>query len=758
NDRHPSSLGSVNSQILATTLGLYDPDRNRSVSQKDSEKTWDDFVSLWRRELPALAEAGGAGLAVLAESSHSPTRTRLINAFKKKFPQATWVNYEPLADEAALNGIALATGQRVIPTHTYSAAHVIVSFDADFIGAESENVTAARGFADGRRVTSEKDSMNRLYVVESGFSLTGSMADHRLRLRSADVPAFLIALGKELEAQGLGIAALRNVSAAGSFNAEWLRALAKDLLDNRGASLLVAGRRQPEAAHALVAALNDALGNTNSTVTYHAAPDAQFSSLTDFTALVERMNAGSVKTLMILGGNPSYASCGGVDFKTALKKVNRTIRLGLYHDETSADSEWHIPEAHYLESWGDARSVNGTAGVVQPLIDPLFGGKSVIEFLNFITTGADTGGYALVRETWKSLIRSAGFEQQWEIALHEGLLDGSAVAPERVSIKANDIAAALQRVTAPAGLELTFAPGALYDGRFANNGWLQELPDPITKVSWDNVASVSPATARELGVKTGDVVAITHENKTVELPAYVLPGHADKSVSLTFGYGRSAAGTIGTEIGSNVYPLFTAGVLTGATVARTGRRYTLANTQDHGSMEGRPIVREGDVAEYRANPAFVFEMDVETPPLNSLWPEHTYDTGYQWGMAIDLNACTGCNACAIACVSENNIPIVGKEQVGKGREMHWMRMDRYFTGDDLENPEMAHQPMACQHCEMAPCEQVCPVAATVHDQEGLNVMVYNRCIGTRYCSNNCPYKVRRFNFFNYTKQTPEVTK
>jgi Fe-S-cluster-containing dehydrogenase component len=485
------------------------------------------------------------------------------------------------------------------------------------------------------------------------------------------------------------------------------------------------------------------------------------------------MKAGTVQTLVVLGGNPVFDAPADLDFAAAMKKVPNTVALGHSVDETSAIATWHIPRAHFLESWGDARAVGGTISVVQPLILPLFGGKSDVELLGLIAGDADRPGYDIVRDTWKPILAEEEVGTKWNHVLHDGLLAGSEL-PEIAADAAAQALADLGPLTgggaAATELEIVFLPSpSLHDGRFANDGWLQELPDPLTKLTWDNPALVSPKTAETLGLMSERMARVDYAGRSLEVPVWILPGMADGVVALTVGYGRSHAGRIGTGVGFNSFTLRGSkapGFDSGARVANVGRAYSLSATQNHGSMEGRPLVRESTVTELRSEAEHaktegkggslgVFE---EEPHHFSLWKPHAYDRGHQWGMTIDLNACIGCNACVTACQSENNVPVVGKVQVSKGREMHWIRVDRYFSGEPDGNPELVFQPVPCMHCEDAPCEQVCPVAATVHDAQGLNVMVYNRCIGTRYCSNNCPYKVRRFNFFNFTKDTPDILK
>jgi molybdopterin-containing oxidoreductase family iron-sulfur binding subunit len=532
---------------------------------------------------------------------------------------------------------------------------------------------------------------------------------------------------------------------------------------------VVAGREQSPAVHALALAINAALGNLGATVTLREPVDLLTASTPALAELAGAMRSGGVSTLFVLGGNPAYDAPADLGFASALDRVERVVHLGHAFDETAALAAWHLPEAHFLEAWGDARAADGTASVVQPLIAPLFDGKSALELLRLLATGEEQGGYDAVKETWQALLPAPAetpdfdFDAAFNRVLHDGVRpeSGSPAVEIPASADPGAIGAALAALPAGgAGLELGFRVSpAVHDGRFANSGWLQELPDAVTKLTWGNAALLAPATAARLGVGNEDGVRLALGDVAVELPVWIVPGQAEETVVVHLGYGRRAAGRIGTGVGVDVYPLratASMGFAAGATVEPTGRRFRLAQTQDHGTMEGRPIAREGSLAEWRREPRFAAAA-VEVPESAPLWEEHRYTEGPQWAMTVDLNACTGCNACVVACQSENNIPIVGHEQVRRGREMHWLRIDRYFAGPP-ERPELIFQPVPCMQCEKAPCEQVCPVGATSHSREGLNEMVYNRCLGTRYCSNNCPYKVRRFNFFNYTKDTPELLK
>ena len=775
NASHPATIGASSTRIQGSILSLYDPDRSQGLALKGERKQWSDFVTAWGELSKAHAADGGAGLAVLSESFSSPTLARLATELRARFPKMQWATYDAVSDENRLAGLRQVTGRDVDLMLRFDQASVVLCLDADPLLTDPEAVRHARGFADGRRAGASGGVMNRLYAVEGVYSLTGAMADHRLRLESRRIAAFVSALAARVGAPG---AAAAEVPGA---DARWLDAVAKDLQANRGKSLIVAGNRQPAAVHAAVFALNAHLGNAGKTVSYFETKDAALPNAGSLATLVSAMSAGTVQTLVVLGGNPVFDAPADLNFGAALAKVPHSIAVGHGVDETSSKAEWHVPLAHYLESWGDARAVGGTLSVVQPLIQPLFGGKSAIEVVGLMIVDKDRPGYDLVRDTWKPILGAGDFEAKWNRVLHDGVLANSALPEIAGDSKANAFAD-LARESSATGLEIVFvASPSVHDGRFANNGWLQELPDPLTKITWDNPALVSPKTAESLSIESGDLVRVECAGRSLEMAVSLVPGMADNVVSVTLGYGRKNAGRIGNGVGFDTYALRGSKAPdfdSGAKLTRLGPKYKLSQTQDHGSMEGRPIVRESTVTELRSKspapaegakgeaphaaegaekpgPLGVFE---EKSPHFSLWKEHTYDRGHQWGMTIDLNACTGCNACMTACQSENNVPVVGKVEVSRQREMHWLRVDRYFAGDPDGNPEVVFQPIPCMHCEDAPCEQVCPVAATVHDAEGLNLMVYNRCIGTRYCSNNCPYKVRRFNFFNFTKDIPNIVK
>ncbi|MGH9341778.1 MAG: TAT-variant-translocated molybdopterin oxidoreductase [Acidobacteriota bacterium] len=762
NPLHPSSRGAANSWMQASILGLYDPDRLRNVNSlaqagQAAEATWQDFADFWNQSSQELEASGGQGLAVIAEAYSSPTMARLVARFRQRFPNARWVTYEPAGDDNIYEGLRRAAGQAYRPVYHLERTSTILALDSDFLLTESENIANTRGFAAGRKVDGESDGMSRLYVVESSLSLTGANADHRLRLQSRSIPILLAALAQRLGVNlegGLAqaAAALPDPELQGK-----LDLIADDLASSGGRSVLLAGRRQPPQVHALVFALNQALGAIGETVTLHELRDAEWGNTSDLASLAVEMGQGSISTLVVLGANPVYTAPVDLDFATVLEKVPNRIHLGSHLDETSEMAQWRLPQSHFLESWGDARAADGTLSVIQPLIAPLFDSRSSVELLAVLNGNPESNGYDLVRQTWQEgLLSGEDFESRWRKVLHDGVLEDSALPPVSAAFGAGPAGA--EPIVQTDGLEVDFhLSPSLYDGRFANNGWLQELPDPVTKLTWDNAALVSPTTAEALEVKSGDIISLTCRGRKIEAPVWIHPGQADGSISLALGYGRSSAGVVGSGVGFDAYQLRHSEVpyFDGSLqVEKTGNHYDFSQTQEHWSVEGRPLVREASLDEYRSRPGFASEPDAELHG-ESLWDEREYTEGYQWGMAIDLGGCVGCNACVVACQSENNIPIVGKEQVRNGREMQWLRVDRYYSGD-IENPQAVFQPVPCMQCENAPCEQVCPVAATVHDREGINAMVYNRCIGTRYCSNNCPYKVRRFNFFNYTKDTPEL--
>jgi MoCo/4Fe-4S cofactor protein with predicted Tat translocation signal len=789
NPAHPDSLGAASAYQQATVLGLYDPDRSDSVvtrsggSRKPS--SWDEFNQASSELLSALRTSGGAGLRVLAERSSSPTLADQKKRLLAAFPQAKWVTFEPIAYDGPRAGSVLAFGKAYRTHYAFETAQVVLTLDADVV-----HPTFPAGLANARALTKgrvpDAGEMNRVYAIESSVSLTGGVSDHRLALRSSAIKAVAAFLDAAISAKGNPLpelGAAQDKPAAEFLKdakvAKFLDAVTTDLLTHVGRSVVIAGQHQPAEVHALVHRLNAILGNIGRTVFYTEDTNAEEQSdVASLKALTDELNAGKVDTLLILGGNPVFTAPADLAFGDALAKAKTSIHLSLYEDETSERASWHLPAAHYLESWGDALSWNGTLSIVQPLIAPLHGGKSALEIVAQLAGNAQPDPLALVRAVHPQLAP----EHAWRGALSNGLVDGSSAA--HAEPKLTPLAKIALSETELAGLgggngklELVFAiDPKIVDGRYANNAWLQELPESLTKLTWDNAVFISPRTAKEIGVADADSVTVTVGSRQVTLLALVAPGHADGSLRITLGHGRTSAGHIGglvsdsvDPVGGNAYAVRTVegyDIASGVSVSSHGTvPYRVSSTQDiytvgdigqQGTQERLPeLVREGTLEELKKNPAFVEEV-VEHNPLLSLWvPPVSYD-GHKWGMSIDLNKCIGCSACVTACQAENNIPVVGKLNVAKGREMLWLRVDRYYKGEP-EDAEVSFQPIPCQQCENAPCEQVCPVGATMHSHEGLNDMVYNRCIGTRYCSNNCPYKVRRFNYFNYNMDTIGIT-
>lgn len=758
NPQHSDSLGATSTYAQAATLGLYDPDRSRYVIHHEAgaanDRTAADRDSLLAG-LAAKHKGNGAKLAVLSEPSASPSQLRLKEAFLKAYPKATWVDYSPIGRDSEVEGCELAFGAAARPYYRLADAKVIVTLDDDCLQEGPSALRLTREVAARRKP--EAGWMNRIYSVEANFSMTGGFADHRLRLRSREMGGFLTALRAKLF--GGTAPALSNPKADA-----FLSALAGDLKANPGAAVLTCGPTQPAAVHAHVQAINAELGAVGKTVDY-MPPMAVGSGMAKVKELVGRMSEGQVEDLVILGGNPVFDMPADLNFDIALNKVTNSVRLGLYLDETSAKCSWHIPQAHELEAWTDGRATDGTQSIGQPLINPLWDGLSVTETLSHLL-GAPQKSMDIV----KASVGLSGMA--WRKALHDGVVAGTAASPLKVRTRKG-----LPEMPADVdGLELRFIPHfSIRDGRYANLGWLQELPDPMTKVTWDNAALISFATAERLGIEQETLIKLEVDGRELEVAAYLMPGHADDSITLQVGYGRTAAGHVAglnddriESVGFNSYALRGADSMGIATVKATptGKAYRLASTQDHfamddighsGSQSRLPnLVKEADLPKYESDPTFAKHAADFWGDEMTLWKEldPMKDTNHRWGMSIDLSACTGCGSCTVACQSENNISVVGKEQVLRGREMAWIRLDRYFLGD-AEDPKAINQPINCAHCELAPCESVCPVAATTHSEEGLNDMVYNRCIGTRYCANNCPYKVRRFNYFNLNKDAAQ---
>jgi MoCo/4Fe-4S cofactor protein with predicted Tat translocation signal len=766
NPDHPGSMGAVDPLTQGSILDMYDPDRSQAVLHDGEISSWVNFVAALSSARDDAHIHQGAGLRFLTAPMTSPTFGNLMKDYLAANPQAKWHRWEPVV-RPAYNAI-----------YHLDAADVIVSLDADFLRCAGGNVRYAREFADKRRLmvaetpvqqkqalqadptedrpegkwanetyardaVAAQTTMNRLYVAEGTRTVTGASADHRIRMRTSDVPAFGAALASALGAGGQGGGGTVPAAAA-----KLIPAIVRDLQAHRGASLVIAGEYQPPAVHALAHAMNEALGNVGKTVSYTQPVDLDpVDPIASLKELIADMNAGRVKALILIGVNPLYDAPADLGFAEAFDKVELRMHLGLYVDETASLCHWHVNAAHYLESWGDARAYDGTITIMQPLIAPLYDGHSEYEIMSVLNGHPSDRPHDVVKAYWESQQPKAGFTAFWQISLNNGVVANSAFPVSNAAPNFGNTAAAA--APAPNGLEIVFRPDpTIWDGQFSNNGWLQEMPKPQSKMTWDNAVWVSPATAQRLKVENTDIVEIEYRGRKVQGPIWVMPGHADESITLTFGYGRRNSGRVGQGIGFDAYALRTSDapwIGLGAQIRKIGKKYWFASTQLGYTMDEREPLRMVKYADYQKDPAIEYE---QLPRALTLQPDWKY-TGYKWGMTVDLNACTGCMACEMACVAENNIPVVGKDQVARGRIMHWIRIDRYYSGL-LDDPEMHYQPVPCMQCEMAPCELVCPVAATVHSGDGLNQMVYNRCVGTRYCSNNCPYKVRRFNFYLYS--------
>ncbi len=765
NPEHPSSLGSTDRFAQAALLDLYDPDRSRAVLHLGRIRTWEAFQAALAPVLRAQEGLQGEGLRLLSGSITSPTVAAQMQRLRTRFPKARWHRYEPLSRDGARSGALAAFGEHVELRYDFAAADVVLALDSDFLTSGPGCVRYAYDFMKRRRVREGQYGMNRLYALESTPTPTGAVADHRLSLSPNMLLGFAFGLGHECGVHGTG----KLEPFVSGDMAHWQRELGLELRQNAGRSIVVAGDESPMELHALAIAMNWRLGNLGRTVLVtppvEVEPENHAGSLRD---LVRDMRAGRVEILLVLGGNPAYDAPADLEFGTALESVPLRVHLALQEDETTELCHWHVPMTHELETWSDARAHDGTVTLQQPLIEPLYGGRSIHELLAFVAGQEEPRSYEIVRRTWREAYTGADFESFWQRSVHDGVVADTALPAQELEVQRDAIVGlgvGLAGELAPrlaarrADLTALFrVDPTVHDGRFANNGWLQELPKPWTRLTWDNAALVAPATAASLGLAAGDVVELNLGQSSLEAPVWLLPGQPEDVVTLHLGYGRRRVGRAGQGAGFDAYRLRrSAGLLQapGLQVRKTGRRQALACTQEQHSMQGRHLVRQATLPDFRANPEFAHANAHGTPPT-SLYPGFP-SPGYAWGMVVDLGACIGCNACVVACNAENNIPVVGKEQVLLGRDMQWLRIARYFEGDPA-SPQVLHQPVLCMHCENAPCEPVCPVGATVHSKEGLNEMVYNRCVGTRYCANNCPYKVRRFNFLQYADEDTEILK
>ena len=763
NPLHPASLGATDVFAQAALLDLYDPDRMQTLTHTGEILPWSAFLGAMRTVTNAQQASKGAGLRILTETVCSPTLASQIDDILARFPAAVWHQWDSGGELNASAGLRMVAGSNVSAHYNLEHAAVIVALDADVLSCGAGHLRYARQFARRRR---PEGPSCRLYAAEAMPTTTGAKADHRVPVKPSQVERIARALAADLGVGAVNRGAPHSVEAQA-----WIAAARDDLSSHRGSSVVMVGEGQPAIVHALAHAINAALGNAGRTVLYTDPVESRtVDQVQSISELAAAMAAGQVDTLLVVGGNPVYTAPADLRFAEQMNKVRLRAHLSLHANETSALSHWQIPEAHFLEAWSDARALDGTISVVQPLIAPLYGGRSAHEVLAALSDRPERSAYQLVREHWqRQRGEGAAFEAFWRRTVHDGVMEGTAL-PTRTITPGPIAAFSAPPVEPAAGIEIAFRHDpTIYDGRFNNNGWLQELPKPLTHLTWDNAVLVSPSTMERLGGTArpdftggergqihGSVVEIRYRGRSVRGAMFPVAGHPDDAATLHLGYGRARTGHVGTDRGFNAGALRTADALafgTGAQIAATGESFPLACVQYHHLMEGRDIIRVIP----RADLASLKKDEKELP---SLWPvltdEQEKAADYKWGMSIDLNACHGCNACVVSCQAENNIPVIGKTEVMRGREMHWLRVDSYHQGE-VENPKTYFQPVPCMHCETAPCEPVCPVGATTHSSEGLNDMVYNRCVGTRYCSNNCPYKVRRFNFLQYQDwETPSL--
>ena len=841
NPDHPGSLGTTNVFAQASLLDLYDPDRSQEISYRGGPKTWQAFITTLRTSIEEQRRDGGAGIRFLTPTVTSPTLQDQFKKLAAELPNFRWYQYEPVNDDNAFAGSKLAFGSPANCVYKFDAAERILSLDADIFSG-----TNPRYIGDvirGRQLSEEKHEINRIYVVETQMSLMGAKSDHRLAVKPSQMPEIAKAIAAAVGVSG--------ATSSYTENASWIAAMAKDLVEHKGRSLVVAGDNQPPVVHALAHAMNATLQNAGKTVTYtDPVSPSDKTQIEGLRELVADIDAGVVKMLVVMGGNPIYNTPADLKLDhERLDKVPLRVHLGSHYDETAEYCHWHVADKHFLESWSDARGYDGTVSIVQPLIEPLYGGHNAHELLQlFFRENFDKKDLDIVKGYWQTqtiaaaapsaspatqtgdahptptpangthgaepaatpaptpvktptppatptarpaatstastaAAMSADFEDKWRRIVHDGVVPNTAMPAKTLSPNTAFLGLPSAPQTASGPLEISIRPDpSIYDGRFANNGWLQELPNPLNKITWENVALISPKTADRLNLnrrndpdeKSGgergvafintrgnnmaaDLVTLNYQGANISkgVPVWIAPGHPDDVVTIYLGYGRTRAGRIGTGLGYNAYEVQRSDAMHFGfgDISRIGEKANIVSTQIHFNMEGRDILRVFDVDAFEANPNMGHQPN-EYP--KTMYQEaakqyqQQYAENYKWGMTIDLNSCVGCNACVIACQAENNIPVVGKDQVERSREMHWLRVDAYYGGEDTSDPEGPHfQPVLCMQCEQAPCEVVCPVTATVHNAEGLNDMVYNRCVGTRYCSNNCPYKVRRFNFLLY---------
>lgn len=748
NAGHSLSLGATSVFEQAALLTLYDPDRSKTVTHNGQIDTWEQLTAAWLTEQDQQLAQQGRTLRFLIDSTTSPTAAWQISELQKRFPAAKWYYWEPISRDSVIEAHQSLLGRPVQPEFQLSAADVIVAFDNDFLFDSPYRLSYTRAFA-GRRNYQQADfsTPNRFYVAEPSPTVTGSMADRRLPIEASAIGILV-----QMLADKLGISRGK-VQVNEPEAVAWVEECVKRLEASRGRSLITAGYRQPVEVHQWVHAINASLGNIGRTLNYREVFGPSLPApLNGLAELSRDLGSGQVEALIIIGGNPVFNAPADLEFERKLSQIRFTLHLSPFQDETSATCQWHVPENHFLESWSDTVGSDGSTSIVQPLIAPLYSGYSRHQLFALFLGQVSAQDYDLVRNYWKSRGNWNDFEKQWRQALSDGVLpissaeiipaEGPANPPEAVAVK-----------QAANSIELSFHPDpTLWDGRFGNNGWAQELPKPFTRVTWDNPALISPALAKELAVGNGDIVELRTDSAKLEIPVWILPGQAKRTISLHLGAGRYRCGHVGDKVGVNVYPLRTTQrpwLVPGVQIRKTGEFHQIVSTQFHHAMDEREPVQTRTSEEFVRQAAPTDQLAKEPEPDQTLFNfSERLTAEHQWGMVINLNTCIGCNACVLACQSENNIPVVGRDQVWRGRIMHWIRVDRYFEGEP-DSPNFYHQPVPCMHCETAPCELVCPVEATNHSADGLNQMIYNRCIGTRFCSNNCPYKVRRFNFLHF---------
>jgi molybdopterin-containing oxidoreductase family iron-sulfur binding subunit len=779
NPDHPASRGATDLFAQASILDLYDPHRSRVVHHFNRLSSWTDFLIEFNSRLEVHGNQKGQGFALLTGEILSPTLQAQLGRWKARFPEAKWYQHEPWESAEHSQAVRKAFGERLAPYFNLKEADLVFAVGADFMGEGPGRVRLAREFMARRRVDREHaGAMNRLYAVESTPSITGSKADHWLRLPPTDVAQVLFEVARQLKIDVSGVPDFN--STAGTTHEKWIKALVGDLQQARGKSAIIVGADQPAWVQVLGYAINQELGNIGQTLTL-LPPPGRIPGLDPLPLadLVKSLDAGEVQTLLILGQDPVYNAPVDFNFAEKIKKAECSVHAGLHVDATALACEWHLPLTHFYEEWSDTQGEDGTVSLMQPLIRPLYEGRSCHEILNILLDVPTRSGYETVREQW---LQQFGPDKasRWEQSLHDGVVADTARKPAEArfnpAVLANLKTLAGENGAAERGGDWTVLfrmDPCLFDGRQCTNGWLQELPQPISKLTWGSAAWISPKSAEELGVKTRDLVEVKQGERSVRVPIWIQPGQPDKVITLPLGHGRTIQGFDSVGVNVSVIRTVDAQWRANGNVTPVGERAALSMTQHHHLMEGRELVRFGTWQEYTQHPDHLPFMPQEShdasqvehagegeqpsgehPEGTSLFPDHPH-SGPQWGMSVNLSACTGCNACVVACQSENNIPVVGADQVQRGREMHWLRIDSYFTGE-TEDPDVYHQPVMCMHCEHAPCEIVCPVGATTHSNDGLNEMTYNRCIGTRYCSNNCPYKVRRFNFLDFQTQTKQL--